>query len=84
MTRDIVLGHILVVRSSVIHTLDRNIHQLHKAVFFEEDIVILPISRRSLVRTVYGMGAEVVMAQKLCHISEPFVSDAGRQDLYHR
>ena len=60
------------------------IHQLHKAVFLEEDIVILPISRHSLARTVCGMRAEVVMAQKLCHISEPSVSDAGRQDLYHR
>ena len=79
-----ILAHILVVCSSVIHALDRNIHQLHKAVFFEEDIVILPVSRRSLARTICGMGAEVVMAQKLCHISEPFVSDAGRQDLYHR
>src|SRR5277367_2025768 len=56
-----ILAHILVVCSSVIHALDRNIHQLHKAVFFEEDIVILPVSRRSLARTICSMGAEVVM-----------------------
>jgi hypothetical protein len=42
-----------------------------------------PISRHSLARTACGMRAEVVMAKRLCHISKPFVGDAGRQDLYY-